>query len=147
MTAHGRGPALALLALLACAAPALADRKPTATEEAAIERVAVAACAAPLGDCTFRGARVSTADARFAWGKIIGEGISGVFYDENVAPTVISDIAQALPLKHLIDGLQGSIVSGEGAGHHMVAIVVLAAWAVAGLTLAVRGFSWESRSA
>ena len=78
MTAHGRGPALALLALLACAAPALADRKPTATEEAAIERVAVAACAAPQGDCAFRGARVSTADARFAWGKIIGEGISGV---------------------------------------------------------------------
>ena len=31
--------------------------------------------------------------------------------------------------------------------HHMVAIVVLAAWALAGLTLAIRGFSWESRSA
>ncbi len=56
--------------------------------------------------------------------------ISGVFYDENVAPTVISDVAQVLPLKHLIDGLQGAIVTGEGAGHHMVAIVVLAVWAV-----------------
>ena len=73
--------------------------------------------------------------------------ISGVFYDENVAPTVISDVAQVLPLKHLIDGLQGAIVTGEGAGHHMVAIVVLAVWAAAGLTLAIRGFSWESRSA
>ena len=40
--------------------------------------------------------------------------ISGVFYDENVAPSVISDVAQALPLKHLIDGLQGSIVTGAG---------------------------------
>ena len=33
--------------------------------------------------------------------------ISGVFYDENVAPAVIGDVAQALPLKHLIDGLSG----------------------------------------
>ena len=72
--------------------------------------------------------------------------ISGVFYDENLAPTVISDAAQVLPLKHLIDGLQGAIVTGEGVGQHVVALVVLAAWAVAGLTLAVRGFSWESRS-
>jgi ABC-2 type transport system permease protein len=72
--------------------------------------------------------------------------ISGVFYDENVAPTVISDVAQALPLKHLIDGLQGAIVTGEGAGSHVVALVVLAVWSVAGLTLAIRGFSWESRS-
>jgi ABC-2 type transport system permease protein len=72
--------------------------------------------------------------------------ISGVFYDENVAPVVIGDVAQALPLKHLIDGLQGSIVTGEGAGHHLVALLVLGVWAVAGLTLAIRGFSWESRS-
>ena len=72
--------------------------------------------------------------------------ISGVFFDENVAPKVIGDVAQALPLKHLIDGLHGSIVTGQGAGHHLVALVVLAAWAAAGLTLAARGFSWESRS-
>jgi ABC-2 type transport system permease protein len=72
--------------------------------------------------------------------------ISGVFYDEDLAPRFIRDAAQALPLKHLIDGLQGAIVTGEGAGQHLVALVVLGAWAVAGLTLAVRGFSWESRS-
>ena len=72
--------------------------------------------------------------------------ISGVFYDENLAPSLISDAAQVLPLKHLIDGLQGAIVTGEGVGENMVALVVLAVWAVAGLTLAVRGFSWESRS-
>ena len=72
--------------------------------------------------------------------------ISGVFYDENVAPVVIGDVAQALPLKHLIDGLQGSIVTGECAGHHLVALLVLGVWAAAGLTLAIRGFSWESRS-
>jgi ABC-2 type transport system permease protein len=73
--------------------------------------------------------------------------ISGVFYDEGLAPRVIRDAAQVLPLKHLIDGLQGALVTGEGVSGHAVALVVLAAWAVAGLTLAVRGFSWESRSA
>src|SRR5215208_6217161 len=72
--------------------------------------------------------------------------ISGVFYDAEDAPAVIRDAAQALPLKHLIDGLSGAMVKGEGAAHHGVALLVLAAWAAAGLTLAVRGFSWESRT-
>jgi ABC-2 type transport system permease protein len=72
--------------------------------------------------------------------------ISGVFYDENVAPSVIGDIAQVLPLKYLIDGLQGAIVTGEGVGDHLVALVVLLGWSAVGLTLAIRGFSWESRS-
>jgi ABC-2 type transport system permease protein len=72
--------------------------------------------------------------------------ISGVFYDEDLAPRVIRDAAQALPLTHLIDGLQGAIVKGQGVGDHVVALVVLGAWAVAGLTLAIRGFSWESRA-
>ena len=73
--------------------------------------------------------------------------ISGVFYDADDAPAVIKDAAQALPLKHLIDGLSGAMVHGEGVGDHLVAVLVLAVWAAAGLTLAVRGFSWESRSA
>jgi hypothetical protein len=37
-------------------------------------------------------------------------------------------------------------VTGQGAGHHLVALLVLGVWAVAGLALAIRGFSWESRS-
>jgi ABC-2 type transport system permease protein len=72
--------------------------------------------------------------------------ISGVFYDAEDAPAVIRDAAQALPLKHLIDGLSGAMVKGEGVTHHGVALLVLAAWAAAGLTAAVRGFSWESRA-
>ena len=73
--------------------------------------------------------------------------ISGVFFDAEDAPRVIKDAAEALPLKHLIDGLSGAMVHGEGVGHHLVAALVLAVWGAAGLTLAVRGFSWESRSA
>jgi ABC-2 type transport system permease protein len=71
--------------------------------------------------------------------------ISGVFYDAKDAPRVISDAAQALPLKHLIDGLSGAMVKSQGVGHHLTALLVLGAWAAFGIALAVRGFSWESR--
>ena len=71
--------------------------------------------------------------------------ISGVFYDAEDAPSIIRDAAQALPLKHLIDGLSGAMVDGRGVAHHGVALLVLGAWSLAGVTLAVRGFSWESR--
>jgi hypothetical protein len=66
-----------LLVALLLAAPASADRKPTAAEGTAIERVGVQACARPPGDCAFRGARVSTANERFAWANVIAEGFSG----------------------------------------------------------------------
>jgi hypothetical protein len=72
----GGGLLVVVLALLQ-AAPAGADRKPTAAEEPAIERVGVQACARPPGDCAFRGARVSTANERYAWANVIAEGFSG----------------------------------------------------------------------
>ena len=71
--------------------------------------------------------------------------IAGVFYDDEDAPAFLRDIAQVLPLKHLIDGMSGAMVHGEGLGDHLVALVVLALWAAVGILLAVRGFSWEAR--
>ena len=71
--------------------------------------------------------------------------IAGVFYDAEQAPTVIQDIAQALPLTHLVDGLSGAMIDGDGVSSHWTALLVLALWAVAGGILAVRGFSWEAR--
>ena len=38
--------------------------------------------------------------------------ISGVFYDVDEAPQFLRDIAQALPLTHVIDGLSGAMVEG-----------------------------------
>ena len=69
--------------------------------------------------------------------------IAGVFYDVHSAPQSIRDIAEVLPLKHIIDGLYGALVSGKGLEHHLTAIVVLLAWCAAGLLLAVRYFRWE----
>jgi len=71
--------------------------------------------------------------------------ISGVFYDADDAPRLVGAVADALPLKHLIDGLAGAMVRGEGLADHGAALLVLAAWAVAGVLLAVRGFSWDAR--
>ena len=71
--------------------------------------------------------------------------LAGVFYDDDDAPTVLRDLAEAMPLKHLIDGLSGAMVQGEGLADHVVALVALLVWAALGVVLAVRGFSWEAR--
>jgi len=71
--------------------------------------------------------------------------ISGVFYDAANAPAALRDVAQALPLKHVIDGLSGAMVSGKGLGDNLTALAVLAGWGLVGGVLAVRGFSWEQR--
>jgi ABC-2 type transport system permease protein len=73
--------------------------------------------------------------------------ISGVFFDPKHAPTFLRDIAQVLPLKHLIDGLSGSMVTGRGLADTASSLAVLAVWALGGIFLAVRGFSWEQSRA
>jgi ABC-2 type transport system permease protein len=71
--------------------------------------------------------------------------ISGVFYDVDTAPQFLSDIAQVLPLTHIINGLSAALVSGEPLSQHMGDLAVTAAWGAFGAVFAVRGFSWESR--
>jgi ABC-2 type transport system permease protein len=67
--------------------------------------------------------------------------ISGVFYSTDDMPEALQAVAEALPLKHLIDGLSAAIVGG-GADVGSAALVV-AGWAAAALFLAVRFFRWE----
>ena len=69
--------------------------------------------------------------------------ISGVFYDVKNVPTFLRDIAEALPLTHLINGLEGAMVRGTGLGSHLSALAVLGLWGAFGLYFAIRGFSWE----
>lgn len=71
--------------------------------------------------------------------------ISGVFYDEDNAPEFLRWIAEALPLKHLIDGLSGAMVNGEGLVDNAAGLLVVGLWTVVGGVLAVRGFSWDAR--
>jgi ABC-2 type transport system permease protein len=71
--------------------------------------------------------------------------LSGVFYDADNAPQFLHDIAAALPLTHLIDGLSGAMVTGKPLADNLSHLAVIALWAAAGITLAIRGFSWEAR--
>jgi ABC-2 type transport system permease protein len=71
--------------------------------------------------------------------------ISGVFYDVDNIPPFLRDIAQALPLTHIIDGLSGAMVTGRGLQDNLSALGVILVWMVAGIVLAIRGFSWDSR--
>ena len=74
-------------------------------------------------------------------------GVSGVFYDESSAPALIADVAQVLPLTHLVDGIAGAWVDGAGLGTHWGGLLVVVAWGLLGAVPAVRGFRWESRRA
>jgi ABC-2 type transport system permease protein len=67
--------------------------------------------------------------------------ISGVFYSTDDLPKALHVVAEALPLKHLIDGLSAAIVGGGGGV--ATAALVVGAWAAAALFLAVRFFRWE----
>jgi ABC-2 type transport system permease protein len=69
--------------------------------------------------------------------------ISGVFYSSDSLPPVLDAVAKALPLKHVIDGFSGAIVTGQGLADNAGALGIVALWGAAGLVLAVRGFRWE----
>jgi ABC-2 type transport system permease protein len=71
--------------------------------------------------------------------------ISNVFFDVDHVPTFLKDIAQALPLVHVIDGLSGALVTGRSIGDNLSALAVIALWAAFGTFFAIRGFSWEAR--
>ncbi len=69
--------------------------------------------------------------------------ISGVFYSSESLPPVLDAVANALPLKHVIDGFAGAIVTGQGVVDNAGALAIVAGWGAVGLLLAVRGFRWE----
>jgi ABC-2 type transport system permease protein len=69
--------------------------------------------------------------------------VSGVFYSSESLPPALEAAAEVLPLKHLVDGLGGAIVTGAGVQDNLGGLAVVALWAGAGAVLAVRGFRWE----
>src|SRR3989440_13037915 len=71
--------------------------------------------------------------------------ISGVFFDADRAPKLVRDIAEVLPLKYVIDGLSGAMVTGKGLADNLTALAVVLLWGTLGVFLAARGFSWEAR--
>ena len=70
--------------------------------------------------------------------------ISGVFYDVNQVPQFMHDIANALPLVHVINGFKGAFVTGAGLNDLLSDLAGLARWTALGVWGAVRGFRWDS---
>jgi ABC-2 type transport system permease protein len=73
--------------------------------------------------------------------------ISFYAFDSSSAPGFVRTIAEALPLKPLIDGLSGAMVTGVGLSSQLDALAVIALWGAFGLYFAIRGFSWEGSRA
>ena len=69
--------------------------------------------------------------------------LSFYVFDSSSAPGFLQTIADALPLKPLIEGLSGAMVTGKGLSSNLDALAVIALWGAFGLYFAVRGFSWE----
>ncbi len=71
--------------------------------------------------------------------------VSFYAFDTTGAPEFIRNVADALPLKPLIDGLYGAMVTGTSLQDNLDALAVIGLWGVFGVWLAIRGFTWEQR--
>src|SRR5262245_31336473 len=69
--------------------------------------------------------------------------LSGIFIPfGNDTPDWILWIARIFPVKHFADGMQAGFL---GTAFHWTDVLVVAAWGLAGMALALRFFSWEPR--
>ena len=71
--------------------------------------------------------------------------VSFYAFDTASAPAFVRGVADALPLKPLIEGLSGAIVTGSSLASNLGPLAVIAGWGAVGVWLAMRGFSWEGR--
>jgi ABC-2 type transport system permease protein len=70
--------------------------------------------------------------------------LSGIFIPiGDDAPSWLTWTARIFPVKHFSDGIQAGFV---GTAFHWNDVLIVAAWGLAGLLLAMRFFSWEPRT-
>jgi ABC-2 type transport system permease protein len=74
--------------------------------------------------------------------------ISGIFIPNANLPPWLQDVAKAFPVQHLADGLHHAFDPAvHGGAVAWTDLAVLAAWAAAGLAVALRRFSWSPSTA
>jgi ABC-2 type transport system permease protein len=71
--------------------------------------------------------------------------ISGVFVGESVVPRFLRNIATVFPIHHLDEALLKPITHTHGTGIAPTDLLIVAAWGVAALLIAVRTFQWSPR--
>jgi ABC-2 type transport system permease protein len=69
--------------------------------------------------------------------------LSGAFFPLQGAPGWLQTISQALPLRHLVDGMQNVMVRGQGPGSALPQVGILLAFAVVVSAIAVTLFRWD----
>jgi ABC-2 type transport system permease protein len=72
-------------------------------------------------------------------------GLSGAFFPLHRLPAGLHQLADVLPLSHLLSALRAAYGGGGLAGADYAGLLVTLAWAIAGALIAVRRFGWEPR--
>ena len=73
--------------------------------------------------------------------------ISGVWIPVDELPDWLVEVGRVFPLAHLAESLQRALADPSlGTGLTGENIAVLAAWGIAGLIVAARGFRWEPQA-
>jgi ABC-2 type transport system permease protein len=70
--------------------------------------------------------------------------LSGSFFPLDAAPSWLQAVSNALPLKHLNEGMLDVMVRAEGPGAALLPLGILAAFAIVVTLVAARLFRWES---
>jgi ABC-2 type transport system permease protein len=70
---------------------------------------------------------------------------SNVFIPLENPPTWVDVLGKIFPVRHFADAMQAAYFSLGSSGFRWSDLVVLAAWGIAGLAIAIRFFSWEPR--
>lgn len=71
--------------------------------------------------------------------------LSGSFGPTRDYPDVLRAIGDVLPLRYLVDLLEGAYLEDEALWSDPLALAVLAAWGAGGYALAARRFGWQPR--
>ncbi|MBA3734548.1 MAG: ABC transporter permease [Actinobacteria bacterium] len=71
--------------------------------------------------------------------------LSGSFGSVAHYPKVLRAIGDVLPLKYLVDLINGIYLNGQEIWDKPRAVAVLAAWGILGMAVAIRKFRWEPR--
>ncbi|UJA20665.1 ABC transporter permease [Thermoleophilia bacterium SCSIO 60948] len=72
--------------------------------------------------------------------------LSGVFIPETEIPDGILRIADIFPIRHFFEAFYAAYVGNGGAGFEPLDLLIVAAWGLGGLLLAIRFFRWTPRA-
>jgi ABC-2 type transport system permease protein len=69
--------------------------------------------------------------------------LSGSFFPLDAAPAWVRGLGQALPLRHLNEGMLDTMVRGQGPGSALVPIAILLGFTIVLIAIAARVFRWD----